>query len=391
VNVSQEQTERTAKIDELSAIANAALTDQPVFERVRRVVLVSVSAAFVVLSFGALYVRSGERLLGLGILAAGVLAVAWCVSVFRRGRRPALVVGPNGLRLFGQSAVLPWSAIIGFGFTETNYTFEVHLDMDRQTPAPVLGVSCLRGAYSEAKSHLQITLLGLNGKWAQQTADTIVSYWRAYHARMELQRMGADAAPVNRPMTSQTLRSGLPSQGAATTSADETALEFNKKIFFRESVISCIYTFIVIASIALGILPALFTIVAVLSGGLAIYRVKKLLDKKPGLVFNRLGIIDNSNMAAVGMTPWSEITDIKLFGVFGAEMLAIKIRDPQKCISKAGMLKKITLKINYRMYGTPIIISLATLRANLSEFKKPFNDYRQKYENASGRLPPGPR
>lgn len=185
---------RQAKIEELSSMARAAQTVEPVSERVVWVLVVSGLIAVLCIGAGiALMAQPANRLPGLGVLALGVAALAWCAWVFRRSRRPALLIRPDGLQLFDQPAVLSWSAIDDFGFTETNHTFVVRLDLDRQVPAPALGVSRLRGSYSKAKHHVSITLLGLGGKRADKVMHTIVDYWRAYHARAELQRMGVAA------------------------------------------------------------------------------------------------------------------------------------------------------------------------------------------------------
>jgi Zn-dependent protease with chaperone function len=184
---------RQEKIQALTELVRTARTSQPVAERVWLVLLGSAVLTLCALLAGIALLagKSSDTLLaGLGALTVGAAGLGLSVSVFRRGRKPALVIRPEGLQLFDQPTVLSWEAINDFGFTETNYTFVVRMDLDAQTPAPTLGVSRLRGVYFKTKRQLQITLLGLGGKRADKVMNTMVNYWRAYHARLELQRMG---------------------------------------------------------------------------------------------------------------------------------------------------------------------------------------------------------
>ena len=182
---------RQAKIDELSALVRQTRAVQPIFERMLKPLLgTGFIAALGLLAGAAALSQPSSRWIGVGLLALVLAAIVWGVWMFRRGRKPALVLRPEGLQWFDQLAVLPWGAIDDFGFTETNHTFVVRLKLGRQTPAPELGVSRLRGRYLKARHQVEITLLGLGGKRADQTMQNIVTYWRAFHAKVELHRMG---------------------------------------------------------------------------------------------------------------------------------------------------------------------------------------------------------
>ena len=387
--------DRKAKIDALSAMVKAAQAEQPVFERVWPRMAFAGFLAFLALFLGAIFAllshTGNGRLLGLGMLAVGILPLAWCVSVFRRGRQPALIVRADGLRWFSQSAVLPWSAITDFGLTQINDTLKVRLDLDRQTRPPALGVSRLRGSYSEARSQVILSLL-LGDKRAKKAAEILISYWRAYRAQVELQRMGEMAAPINKPIAAQTFRNDFPSQGGAMP-VGETVFESHKKQILRGFIGACGFVLVGVVFIALGMSSifkfgnpvfvygfwfidvAFFGWVAMIAGG-------KLLNKKSGLVFNNLGIIDKSNAMTLGMIPWSEIAGAEKLDVLGQKMLKIMLRDPRQYIARAGMLKKIALKINHWTGGTPVIIAIAPLKTNLPELEKVFSDYWQKYGKA---------
>jgi Zn-dependent protease with chaperone function len=191
-------TSRQAKIQELSAMVRAARASQPVCERVRLVLSVVgfLALCFVLAGVSAILARSiGINLTGLALLALGIAALAWCAWVFQRSRKPALVIRPEGLQLFDERAVLPWGAIHDFGFIRTNHTFVARLHLEPQAEPPALDVSRLRASYSETRRQVRISLL-LGGKRADRVMHCIVNYWRAYSARVELQRMGVGAEPA---------------------------------------------------------------------------------------------------------------------------------------------------------------------------------------------------
>jgi len=133
---------------------------------------------------------TGNTLLGLALLAAGTTLLTWCAWIFVRSRRPALLIRPDGLQLFDQNAALSWGAIDQFSVVSASFSVIVRLHLEPQAPAPTLGVlRRLHCRYSRERRLLKISLL-LSDKRADQVVNAINTYWHAYHARMELQRMG---------------------------------------------------------------------------------------------------------------------------------------------------------------------------------------------------------
>lgn len=117
-------------------------------------------------------------------------------------------------------------------------------------------------------------------------------------------------------------------------------------------------------------------------GACGAFGIKKLLDKKPGLVFNNSGVIDNSSGVSAGLIPWSEITGAEIYEIHKQKMLIIKVRNPQKYIERGGTLKQTLNKANHKMCGSPIAITSNALKINFSELLELFNQYKQKYGNA---------
>ncbi|HEV2764159.1 MAG TPA: STM3941 family protein [Pyrinomonadaceae bacterium] len=113
-----------------------------------------------------------------------------------------------------------------------------------------------------------------------------------------------------------------------------------------------------------------------------LFAFKKLFDKKPGLVFNNFGIVDNASGVAAGLIPWSEVVGSEVFEIQKQKMLIIKVSDPQKYIERGGALRRTLNKANYKMCGSPIAIPSNALKINFSELLSLFNQYQRKYGNA---------
>lgn len=114
-------------------------------------------------------------------------------------------------------------------------------------------------------------------------------------------------------------------------------------------------------------------------GGAGIISIKKLFSRKPGLVFNNLGIIDNSSGVSLGTIPWAEIIGAKITEVHHHQFLLIMVKNPQKYIEWGGPLKQVLNKKSYEMFGSPISIAVSTLKTDLPELLALFEEYKKKY------------
>jgi hypothetical protein len=117
----------------------------------------------------------------------------------------------------------------------------------------------------------------------------------------------------------------------------------------------------------------------VIFGALALFFVKKLFDKKPGLVFNNSGIVDNASAVAVGFIPWSEITGYDIFEMPQQKMLIIMVKDPQKYVDRGNAVQRRLNQANFKMCGSPITISANALKINFLELSSLFEEYLRKY------------
>ena len=182
---------RSAKIAELQEIAalgreRIVIYERSWFQTGRCVFFTVVCVAVAVFLFN---MKNG-LLYGGGLLAAG-LACAYFAFLFSRdGKEPALVLAPEGMQLFKAQELLPWSAIDDFQFAQANHILTITLPLEQGVVPPALGVGRRRGQYVKKKHRMVLALKGVKKMKNDAFAELMVGYWRAYHARRELQRMG---------------------------------------------------------------------------------------------------------------------------------------------------------------------------------------------------------
>jgi len=114
-------------------------------------------------------------------------------------------------------------------------------------------------------------------------------------------------------------------------------------------------------------------------GFCGVYGIKKLFDKRPGLVLNSSGIIDNSSAIAAGFIPWSEILGAEIFQIYRQKMLIIKVRDPEMYIARGSALKRMLNRANHKTCGSPIAITSNSLKIAFPELLSTFEQYHQKF------------
>ena len=103
----------------------------------------------------------------------------------------------------------------------------------------------------------------------------------------------------------------------------------------------------------------------------AVFAGIKFFDKRPGIIIDKNGITDNSSGVSGGLISWKEITGISTAQVHNQRFILLMVNDPEKRIeAEPGSFKKRMMKINYRMYNTPVCISANGLQCNFDELYK---------------------
>jgi hypothetical protein len=103
----------------------------------------------------------------------------------------------------------------------------------------------------------------------------------------------------------------------------------------------------------------------------AFYFIRKLPDKRPGLIIDDKGIIDNSSGLSAGQILWSDIDDITVIEIHRQKLIMLHVKNPQDFISRqTSVLKRKGMEFNYKMYGTPLSITTNGLKTSFDSLLK---------------------
>jgi len=117
----------------------------------------------------------------------------------------------------------------------------------------------------------------------------------------------------------------------------------------------------------------------------AVYGSVKLFDRKPGLVIDAEGIIDNSSAVAVGRIAWSDVVAITVNAIERQRFLTVAVRDPQKYAARGGPLRRLLHAANLKRAGSPINISSTALRIGFDELECALSDALRASRDAAKR------
>lgn len=102
----------------------------------------------------------------------------------------------------------------------------------------------------------------------------------------------------------------------------------------------------------------------------SVFIVSKLFDKKPGLIIDKDGITDNSNMTSIGLVEWADIKKIEKGKVGSTQFLIIHVIKPKKYDTRAkNWLSKMTMLANQKMYGSPLSITSNSLKITFEDLE----------------------
>ncbi len=111
-----------------------------------------------------------------------------------------------------------------------------------------------------------------------------------------------------------------------------------------------------------------------LLGLLGIYFLsRKLIDKKPGLIIDDQGIIDNTTIFKFGLIPWRDISgiyerSIQVSVASKQSFITIALKNPDEYISReTNAIKRKLIQANANSYGSPVHISTNGLKMKSGE------------------------
>jgi hypothetical protein len=112
-------------------------------------------------------------------------------------------------------------------------------------------------------------------------------------------------------------------------------------------------------------------VAAVLFFGLCgAYGCRKIFDRRPGLVLDAEGIIDNASGLAAGRVPWEEITAIHVTEISNQRILTIIVADPGRYLARGSAFTRLLNRANIHLTGSPVNISANTLAVDFEELHR---------------------
>lgn len=118
---------------------------------------------------------------------------------------------------------------------------------------------------------------------------------------------------------------------------------------------------------------------AVLFFGLcAVYAAIKFFDRKPGLVLDTLGIMDNSSAIAAGFIPWGDIVGFRIGKVERQRFLTILVVNPDAYLLRASPMRRALGRMNIGLTGSPLNISANALRIDFDELVATVQDFHRQ-------------
>jgi len=117
-------------------------------------------------------------------------------------------------------------------------------------------------------------------------------------------------------------------------------------------------------------------------GLVAVQAGAKVLSTSPGLVIDAEGLVDNASGVAAGRIPWSDIKKIGISRSEARQFLTIELRDPQKYVRRARLVKRAFLTQNMTYFGSPVHIPADTLRIQFDDLVKLVRESHAKYKRA---------
>lgn len=116
-------------------------------------------------------------------------------------------------------------------------------------------------------------------------------------------------------------------------------------------------------------------------GVCAVVAAIKFFDNRPGIIIDKNGITDNSSGVNSGGISWKEITGISTAQLQNQRFILLMVNNPEKRIdAEPGNFKRRMMKINYRMYKTPVCINANALQCDFDELNKLLTDSYEYYK-----------
>lgn len=108
--------------------------------------------------------------------------------------------------------------------------------------------------------------------------------------------------------------------------------------------------------------------------------VKRLRDKRPGLILSDDGLTELTDGVSAGKVPWQDIEDAATVEVRNRKVILVHVRNPENYINRhPNKVKRQALKVKHCFYGTPVAINPSSLKITLEELHRLLTDRLDSY------------
>jgi hypothetical protein len=141
-------------------------------------------------------------------------------------------------------------------------------------------------------------------------------------------------------------------------------------------------------NLGMGILVCFGGILSIVFFGFAANTLsKKINDNSPGIIINDYGFIDNASGVSAGFVPWKDVIRIEERTVVSQTFIMIILRNPEEYISRQGNYwKQKTMRMNLRLYGSPVSISANALKIDYGELYRLFANQLENFLRSQNRV-----
>ncbi len=110
--------------------------------------------------------------------------------------------------------------------------------------------------------------------------------------------------------------------------------------------------------------------------------IKKINDKKPGLLIDTEGILDNSSGVAAGKIYWKDVRKFSAENVSGQAFIMIDVKNPNDYLrAQKNPIKRNVMELNQRLYKTPLNITTTGLKIEFDALYALLQQQFQLYKN----------
>lgn len=130
-------------------------------------------------------------------------------------------------------------------------------------------------------------------------------------------------------------------------------------------------------------LIALGAVAASFFGSVLAYLGYRLVRPRASVIVDQSGIHDHASLSAVGFVPWHEVRRYRTRVVGTEPMLTITVTEPEAVLARVSLPRRLLIRMNRRMTGTPVNIPQIALPIRVDELLQELDGFRARDQGPS--------